>query len=81
MVNFRFADNPEIDRIDDFLVPNQSFNSRRPLNSRSAKLISEVDANLEMQYTEPMLVTCDRLEEVHQHVLGNVLTEHKSLHH
>ena len=44
------------------------------------RIISEVDANLEMQCRGPTLLTCDRLEEVHQHVLGNVLTEHKSLH-
>ena len=25
-------------------------------------------------------MTCDRLEEVHKHVLCNVLTQHKSLH-
>src|SRR5437899_3505323 len=45
----------------------------------SAQFISEVDANLEMQCTGPTLLTCDRLEEVLQHLMGNVLTEHKAL--
>jgi hypothetical protein len=38
-------------------------------------------ANLELQCAGPALVTCDRLEEVHQHLLGNVLAQHQALHH
>jgi len=34
-----------------------------------------------MQCAGPTLLTCDWLEEVHQLLLGNVMTQHKSLHH